>query len=196
MWQLHSEPLADATRYTITRDEGIALSFREWLALLERDDDFARWYSAQLAKSAAPAVFWEHPPLCLDTLDRALEFVLVPSTSLAAIDADPSAFAEHFDRATTAEVVSFDNLRGDATLICPAPRAAPQAYAHLASFVRHAPEAQQRELWRRVATELRAKLSARPLWLSTAGMGVSWLHVRLDAQPKYYRFAPYKRSGA
>ena len=32
---------------------------------------------------------------------------------------------------------------------------------------------------------------AMPTWLSTAGMGVSWLHVRLDSQPKYYGFAAY-----
>ncbi|MGI9175867.1 MAG: DUF6940 family protein [Rhodothermales bacterium] len=24
------------------------------------------------------------------------------------------------------------------------------------------------------------------MWLSTAGGGVSWLHVRLDSRPKYY----------
>lgn len=31
-----------------------------------------------------------------------------------------------------------------------------------------------------------------PFWLSTAGMGVSWLHVRLDERPKYYRFQEYR----
>ena len=30
-----------------------------------------------------------------------------------------------------------------------------------------------------------------PLWVSTAGLGVSWLHVRLDARPKYYRHDAY-----
>lgn len=37
-----------------------------------------------------------------------------------------------------------------------------------------------------------ARLGVRPVWLSTAGMGVSWLHVRLDARPKYYGFAAYR----
>ncbi len=31
-----------------------------------------------------------------------------------------------------------------------------------------------------------------PLWLSTAGGGVAWLHVRLDSRPKYYGYSPYK----
>jgi hypothetical protein len=36
------------------------------------------------------------------------------------------------------------------------------------------------------------RMSAKPVWLSTAGAGVSWLHVRLDDQPKYYGFALYR----
>jgi len=31
-----------------------------------------------------------------------------------------------------------------------------------------------------------------PTWLSTAGGGVAWLHVRLDTRPKYYRYNPYR----
>ena len=29
-------------------------------------------------------------------------------------------------------------------------------------------------------------------WLSTSGLGVYWLHVRLDSYPKYYTYRPYK----
>jgi hypothetical protein len=29
-------------------------------------------------------------------------------------------------------------------------------------------------------------------WLSTSGLGVSWLHMRLDSTPKYYNWQPYK----
>jgi hypothetical protein len=32
------------------------------------------------------------------------------------------------------------------------------------------------------------------LWLSTAGMGVSWLHVRLDSSLKYYGYKPFKQT--
>ena len=34
---------------------------------------------------------------------------------------------------------------------------------------------------------MQQRVSASPLWLSTAGMGVSWLHLRLDSRPKNYR---------
>ncbi len=28
--------------------------------------------------------------------------------------------------------------------------------------------------------------------VSTNGLGVAWLHVRLDTRPKYYTFQPYR----
>ena len=37
-----------------------------------------------------------------------------------------------------------------------------------------------------------SRVGARPIWLSTAGHGVAWLHVRLDSRPKYYLHAPYR----
>ncbi len=38
---------------------------------------------------------------------------------------------------------------------------------------------------------MHARVGDRPTWLSTAGHGVAWLHVRLDTRPKYYRYTPY-----
>lgn len=31
------------------------------------------------------------------------------------------------------------------------------------------------------------------LWCSTSGLGVYWLHIRLDQYPKYYTYRPYKQ---
>jgi hypothetical protein len=66
-------------------------------------------------------------------------------------------------------------------------------YGHLAAFVRGAPAEQREALWRTVGDALSRRLGAKPVWLSTAGAGVSWLHVRLDDRPKYYGHAPYRR---
>jgi hypothetical protein len=30
------------------------------------------------------------------------------------------------------------------------------------------------------------------MWVSTSGLGVYWLYIRLDSFPKYYNFQPYK----
>jgi hypothetical protein len=61
--------------------------------------------------------------------------------------------------------------------------------------VRQGPPEQVHELWRVVAASMEARLGTEPTWLSTAGMGVSWLHVRLDSQAKYYGYAPYRNGG-
>jgi hypothetical protein len=33
--------------------------------------------------------------------------------------------------------------------------------------------------------------TAKPVWFSTSGMGVAWLHFRLDERPKYYTFRAF-----
>ena len=70
--------------------------------------------------------------------------------------------------------------------------------AHFASFLRGGSREQTHELLRAVGAAVDARMSevddgARPLWVSTSGSGVSWLHVRLDERPKYYTFQPYAR---
>jgi hypothetical protein len=90
------------------------------------------------------------------------------------------------------DVLTFENLTKDATLIVPRPTGPMHVYAHLAAFVRGAAEAQRHALLRTLACALLLKMNDRPTWLSTSGLGVYWLHVRLDARPKYYNFQPYK----
>lgn len=54
------------------------------------------------------------------------------------------------------------------------------------------PQGDAVKLWRCVAETMLRRLSGRPLWLSTAGAGVAWLHVRVDPVPKYYAYPPYR----
>ncbi|WP_391540805.1 DUF6940 family protein [Halomicronema hongdechloris] len=35
---------------------------------------------------------------------------------------------------------------------------------------------------------------SRPRWVNASGLGVAWLHVRLDTRPKYYQHEPYRRT--
>ena len=78
-------------------------------------------------------------------------------------------------------------------MVVPCEIASPSAYPHLAAFVRGAPAQQRHALWQRVARTMLGRLSDQPVWLSTAGAGVSWLHVRLDDRPKYYSFSEYRQ---
>jgi hypothetical protein len=92
-------------------------------------------------------------------------------------------------------VVEFPNLGNDALMVVPCPLAPPSAYAHIGAFVRQAPEAQRHALWKLVGAAMERRLGGKPVWLSTAGAGVSWLHVRLDDRPKYYGYGPYREGG-
>jgi len=137
------------------------------------------------------AVGGETPGVAQSSVEKAFEFVVLDEPSLAR-RVDEQAFAEHFTEPGAA-VVSFANLGRNAILIVPTPQADAIAYDHLAAFVRRAPAEQCDALWRRVGEETAKRLSMWPVWLSTAGAGVSWLHVRLDDRPKYYGYSPYAR---
>ena len=121
--------------------------------------------------------------------------VLVDAPGLVSAVPEEGAFREHFSKDADGDgVVTFPNLGGDATLVVPCPVGPPSSYAHLAAFVRNASERQRHALFAALGASVLSHLSDRPLWVSTAGMGVYWLHLRLDSRPKYYRHAPYKRA--
>jgi hypothetical protein len=123
--------------------------------------------------------------------DRPFEFVLLDSPELARTP-DAQAFAQQFLDAPEETVVDFPNLGKDAILVVPCPKGPLPAYGHLGAFLRHATEAQRHALWIAVGKAMERRLGSRPVWLSTAGAGVAWLHVRLDDRPKYYGYAPYR----
>jgi hypothetical protein len=175
-------------------ENGSPLTFRRCFELLESDAGFADWYCEELAGFDAEAFYWELPPLTSATLDDDAEFVLIDAPELARFAPEPAPFAEQFERARGEDVVVFPNLGGDAVLVVPCPQGPDEHYPHLAAFLRSASKQQVRALWRRTAREMLRSIGDRPIWLSTAGGGVAWLHVRLDSRPKYYSYAPYRNA--
>jgi uncharacterized protein DUF6940 len=192
MWDARSEYLADTCglRFTLqlsSRPATVADVLRGW----REDAEFRSLFNSLLAAAPFTTFRWETPAVTTSTTVRAFEFVLLDSPGLAQYP-DPEAFAEHYVTATDG-VATFSNLGGDAILVVPSPLSEPAAYAHVAAFVRLAPEPQRDTLWRRVGEAMARRVGDKPVWLSTAGAGVSWLHVRLDDRPKYYGFAPYRK---
>ena len=169
-----------------------ALSFRELLKLWQENERFIAFYTKLLAEARWAAYFWEMPPLRQSNLDQPAAFVLVNSPQLASVRPDFEPFRAHFSKQQT--VASFMNLGGDARLLAPSPQGADENYAHLANFVRHAPVQQQIGLFRRLGETIEQNLSENPLWVSTSGLGVHWLHIRLDERPKYYQHNPYRQA--
>lgn len=191
MWEARTLEVASGKRIQLFQDNS-PLSFRGLFSLLERDVEFRQWYSRTLTDCSFEAFFWEHPPFSTDTFDHEAEFVLLNGPSLASIKPEPAPFESQFESQTRGDVLVFPNLTGDALLIVPRPVGQLEAYPHLAAFLRHGPPTQVQAVWQSVARVVREELSPTPRWLSTAGLGVSWLHLRLDTRPKYYRFEPYK----
>jgi hypothetical protein len=191
-WSFRSEELdgGRGLRFAVELDTRPA-SYAEVLRGWREDAAFRSRFNDALAETPFTAFRWETPSVTDSTVTRPFEFVLLDSPGLARRP-DPDAFAEHFDDPES-EVVVFSNLGRDAILVVPCPLVAPSAYGHLAAFVREAPEQQCHALWRSVGEAMARRVGARPVWLSTAGAGVSWLHVRLDDRPKYYGFASYRQ---
>ncbi|MBX3273625.1 MAG: hypothetical protein KF729_25400 [Sandaracinaceae bacterium] len=171
---------------------GAPLSSREVLDGWVGGDEVRAATLRSIARAPFAALFFEVAPLAASTLDAPYRHVLVDAPRLASVEASADAFAAYLG---DEDVAAFDNLGGDARLVAPAPSdgAPREAYAHLAACVRAAPAAQLHALFARAGLEARAALERWPVvWVSTSGLGVSWLHVRVERRPKYYAHAPYR----
>ena len=179
-------------RFSLLSD-GEPLSWSDVVHRWQIDQSFRRFFISVLADAPFPAYFWETPPVTRNSIDREFEFVLVDSRSLAGVRTDEQAFANHFASAKPgASVIEFPNLSGDATLVVPCPGEPSSAYSQISTFARQAPDDQQHQLWSMVGAALERQLSAQPVWLNTSGLGIYWLHIRLDGSPKYYTHEPYR----
>ncbi len=170
------------------------LYYNEVLSLWQDSEGFRSFFISILSEAPFSAYRWETPPITTSTVDCVFEFVLLDSPSLAR-SPDKNAFASYFDTANEKGIATFFNLGKDAFLVVPSPLGAASSYGHLAMFTREAPKTQNHALWQIVGETVQKRLSDRPIWLNTAGGGVSWLHVRLDSYPKYYGYSPYKHVG-
>ena len=179
-----------AIKYQILENDRL-LSFNQILQYWEKNDDFIDFFNETLGACNFKAFFWETPPMTNSKLKNKFEFVLTKSNLLANIPADVNTFHYYFST-TDQQNISFSNLGGDAQMVVPVPISEKNNYSHLASFVRNAPIEQKRNFWKVVAHEYSKKINQRPVWLSTAGLGVAWLHVRIDKRPKYYRHQAYR----
>lgn len=179
-------------RYRLERDR-LALSYADVLELWQTDAAFRMYFIKLLSDSPFAAYRWETPMLNGSSSNQPFQFVLLNAPEFVARQVDEKTYDKYFTKGDSDPgIVAIANLGGDATLVIPSPRTELTAYGHLAAFLRNAPAAQKDALWQFVGKLVKSKLGETPLWLSTAGGGVAWLHVRLDSRPKYYGYSPYK----
>ena len=192
MWQTYPIPKPSSTTLQFQiNEQDQPLSFAQVIQLWQNSAPFRSYFNTLLAEIPFEAFYWEVAPMTKTQTSLPFEFVVINSNPLCHIIPDQTAFQAYFTEGKT--VVNFLNLGKDAHLLVPTPIGDVSCYAHLAQFVRHAPAAQQDEFWKTVGELYGAGLNEQPLWLSTAGLGVSWLHLRLDSRPKYYRYEGYKK---
>lgn len=177
--------------------ENRQLTYSEVMKLWQNNEAFNLFFNSLLAEAPFSAYFWETPPIKLSTIDQAFEFVLVDSPQLARVKPDSSPFRQHFQSVPSSpveEVITFPNLGNDALLVVPCPITQESAYPHIGAFVRKAPQSQQQVLWQILGKAIEENINNQPTWVSTSGLGVYWLHIRLDSYPKYYTFDQYAKS--
>jgi hypothetical protein len=181
-------------------DDGSLVTYGEVLRRLKgRDNEMISLLTNSILETGFKAVFWETVPISSSQLSwLPFEFVVLNAPSLARKAVDISSFTNQFRASPGKSIISFVNLGNDAILVAPYPvyHTNLQHYTHLASFLRDAVGNQRMEFWRKVGEEMFNQLTAAaptdsPLWLSTNGLGVSWLHVRIDIRPKYYNYTSY-----
>ncbi|HEY3636670.1 MAG TPA: hypothetical protein VGK90_00865 [Rhizomicrobium sp.] len=192
MWSAERTTIRDGwvEKLVLLRNGDVA-TFADVIAAWAEDAEFRGYFLRELAALPYPAFFWEMPPITRNTITRNYECVAICSDSLARMHPDEDSFAEKFRPGDS--IVTFRNLGGDALLVAPCPIADPISYVQIASFLRRAPESQQHDLFIALARTMRQELdrTAARIWVSTSGLGVAWLHIRLDSFPKYYQYRPY-----
>ncbi len=194
MFQIHTTLSDSGRRYEMAFSaEKQPITTAQFYRLLGTNESFRTQFTQALADLPFDAFFWETPAATLATLENNFECVVIEGRSFARRTPNFSPFSQQFasqDQAKTA--IQFANLGGDAMLVVPRPLVEDAAYPHLVAFLRKAPAAQIHAFWQVLSEAFTARVSTVPVWVSTAGMGVIWLHVRLDNRPKYYRHQPYR----
>ena len=200
----------DVKRYSTEQP----ITIHDWMSLVSISSPLGIEAAADLTDiiSSSPyaSVLFETPGTTLQSSSSdQFEFALVNQPALqrfAEGNPDKMAFDEHFNTCKKNEkdktVCAFANLGGDAELVSPLPQSNvdDKTFSHLATFIRNAPRDQVTEFWKLAASTYLNVLKQKnevdedaKTWFSTNGMGVSWLHLRIDSRPKYYSYGPFKQ---
>jgi hypothetical protein len=172
---------------------GVPVSRTEALLTLRDSPAAGKSFGEALAALGYDGMYWECAVIGPITAHREFECVALRANHFVHCKVDPQAFANHFAKARPDDqVVYFPNLGGTSGLVAPLPLGDLNAYGHIASFVKRAPPSQVSAFFAQLSARALLRAQTKPVWMSTAGDAVAWLHGRLDNRPKYYHFQPYR----
>lgn len=183
------------------------VTVKEWAHRMAHGSDalaLAKEITKVITDTPYPGVFFETKGVTSKNANqKTFEFTIIDGEHLANFaepHADPEAFRQHLACSDNEYACQFFNLGGDAILVSPKktnPTKEDKVYSHLAAFLQGAPEEQVLQVWQKVAAVydeiLQTRESNKPVWFSTAGEGVFWLHFRFDDKPKYYHYFNFAR---
>ena len=113
------------------------------------------------------------------------EFFLL-NNNLDYLIQDYTVFIEYIKKSKNKYATSFYNISRDALLVIPIPRKN-KIFTTVKDFIDNSSIKQQKILWKLVAKNVLKLLETYDqVYVSTHGLGVSYLHVRIDLTPKYY----------
>jgi ribosomal protein L18E len=120
-----------------------------------------------------------------------LSFNVIDKTKqLSKMKIDTKTYKKYFK--TDKDVAVFMNLTNDTILIVPkilkSKKINKNIYLNISTFSRNAPLEQQINLWKEVFKQLKkCHKNKKDCYLNTHGLGIGWLHIRIDETPKHYR---------
>ena len=82
--------------------------------------------------------------------------------------------------------INTKNLNGDTMQVIPKPRKNKE-FTNLFYFMKNADDKQQQELWKLVVKQIKKMLKKNEnIWVSSPGLAINYLHIRICSYPKYY----------
>ncbi len=179
-----------SVRFRIKK-KGEFLSFKEVFTLWAENVGFIKFYKEALIAFGYQAFYWEHPAINEAFLEKKYECILQRSKPLENLQSNENTFKEYIH--ANNQVADFMNLGKNARLIVPTKQTDQEVYNHLGKFINFAKDEQIIKIFQQLGDAVLEELKEeKAIWLNTAGLGVIWLHIRLDTKPKYYKTKLYK----
>lgn len=103
-------------------------------------------------------------------------------------------YQKYIDENLGSYVASFSSLHKNATLIIPILQNEVSNFKNLKEFTNNSSLEQWEALWQKVSEKMEESLlnaNGASRWLSTSGLNVHYLHVRINNSPKHYCYEEY-----
>lgn len=163
------------------------ISFNNAMNYLQHNKKFRNKFINVLKNTQFDAYFLEIAPS-----NKPFEFTLVNAPILKNIQPDRNPFKNKLNKCKNKNIISFMNLSKTSKLIVPCPISNEKAYTHIANFIKYAPKKQIHLFLKQIPIQVKLfKKKYKIVWVNTHGLGVHWIHLRIDSKPKYYKTQKY-----